>query len=178
MEFFNVVHSRRSVRQFLPTPVARADLNQIVQAGIEAPSGCNEQLRQYVVVDDPAVLDRFRPLSKALANAPAAIVLLIDPKPTQYGEFWIQDASAAMENMLLAAVALGYAGCWVEGPMRRKEGELREILGVPESLRVWSILSVGKAAVMPERPLKPSLQEATHYNRYEHRPARQAQVRS
>ena len=145
MEFTEVMLARRSVREYLPEPVPREVLQRIVRAGVEAPSGCNEQLRQYVLVDDPVVLEKIRPLSGALKGAPAAIVLLVEPEATKFGlEFWVQDASAAMQNMLLAAVDAGYAACWVEGALRRCEGQLREILGVPEGLRVWSLLPVGK----------------------------------
>ena len=166
MDFFETVTVRRSVRKHLPQPVDRAVLERIVGAGIEAPSGCNMQLRQYVIVDDPGVMDRIRPCSQVLATAPAAIVLLVDPKGTKFGEFWIQDASAAMENMLLAAVALGYGACWVEGAIRRCERELGEILAVPEPLRVWSLMPVGKPAETPSRPAKSSIKDVTHFNRY------------
>jgi len=167
MEFFEVVRHRRSVRKYLPQPVARDVLQQIVAVGIEAPTGCNLQLKQYVVVDEPELLERIRPISRALQGAPAIIVLLVEPKGTKFGEFWVQDASAAMENMLLAAVALGYAACWVEGQVRPREQELRELLAVPDGLRVWSLMPVGAPAESPPRPAKPEPTAVTHYNRFE-----------
>ena len=167
MDFFTAVERRRSVRKFKPDPVPRDVLERIVAAGIEAPSGCNMQLRQYVIVDEASLMDRIRPMSPAMTAAPAAIVLLIDPQGTPYGEFWVQDASAAMENMLLAIVALGYAGCWVEGQIRRGwEEKLRKLLGVPQDLRVWSVTPVGKAAVDPKRPTKSIPADVTRYNGY------------
>jgi nitroreductase len=166
MDFFNVVNSRRSVRSYLPEPVERAVLEKIVAAAIEAPTGCNEQLKHYLIVDEPGLLEKIRPFSGALKGAPAVIVLLVEPKGTKFGEFWIQDASAAMENMLLAAVALGYGGCWVEGAIRRCEGPLRDLLGVPENLRVWSLMPVGRPAAIPARPEKSSPAQVIHYNRF------------
>jgi nitroreductase len=166
MEFFEVVTARRSVRAYRSEPVERAVLERIVAAGVEAPTGCNAQLKQYVIVDDPGVMSELRAAGKALTGAPAAIVLVMKPEATPYGEFWVQDASAAMENMLLAAVALGYAACWVEGAIRRCEDRLREVLGVPEPLRVWSLMPVGRPAEAPRRPPKPDLPEVVHYNRY------------
>lgn len=166
MEFFSVVNARRSVRKFLPEPVGREVLEQIVAAGVEAPSGCNMQLRQYIIVDDPAVLGVFAEIGGALASAPAAIVLLVEPKSSKFGEYWLQDISAATENMLLAAVALGYASCWVEGQVQRCEDRLREVLAVPQELRIWSIMPVGKADGEPARPKKPTPAEITHYNRF------------
>ena len=166
MDFFDVIHARRSVRKYRPEPVGRDVLERIVAAGVEAPSGCNAQLRQYLIVDEPALLERIRPFSGALTGAPAVIVLLVDPSPTEFGEFWMQDASAAMENMLLAAVALGHAACWVEGAIRRCEDQLRDLLGVPEGLRIWSLLPVRLPAQTPDRPPKPKPEEITHYNRF------------
>lgn len=165
MDLFDAIYKRRSVREYLPDPVPRKDLERIVAAAVEAPSGCNMQLRQYVIVDDPAVMDKLRPFSSALKTAPAAVVLLVNPTPTKFGEFWMQDISAAMENMLLAATALGYGSCWVEGALRRCEDQLRALLSVPKDLRVWSLMPVGKPAATPPRPAKPSPDDVTHWNR-------------
>jgi nitroreductase len=166
MDLFEAIEKRRSVRNYKPDPVAREDLERIVRAGMEAPSGCNMQLRQYVIVDDPETMARLGPLSRSLAGAPAAIAILVEPKGTQYGSFWMQDASAAMENMLLAATALGYGSCWVEGALRRCEEQLRDILKVPEDLRTWSLLPVGKPDETPSRPEKSDFEAVVHYGRY------------
>ncbi len=167
MDFREVVQARRSVRAYLPEPVGRDVLEQIVAAAIEAPSGCNLQAKQYVIVDDAETMDALRGLMpRPIHEARAAVVLLMEPKGTRFGEFWVQDASAAMENMLLAAVSLGYAGCWVEGGLRRCEEQLREVLNVPPSLRVWSLTPIGKPAEEPPRPPKPALGEVVHYNRF------------
>jgi nitroreductase len=169
MDVLKAINERRSVRKYLPDAVSRDDLAKIVQSGIEAPSGCNMQLRQYVIVDDPETISALQPVSRAIDAAPAAIVLLIDPQGTKFGEFYIQDASAAMENMLLAAVGLGYGACWVEGALRRHEEKVRELLHVPEQLRVWALLPVGKAAEQPPRPPKSAYEDVVHVNRYRSR---------
>ncbi len=166
MEFFDVIARRRSVRKYTEEPVGRDVLERIVAAGIEAPSGCNMQLRQYVVVDDAETMDAIRECSSAVDDAPAAVVLLMKPEGTKFGEFWVQDASAAMENMLLAAVALGYGACWIEGALRRCEDRLREVLGVPHELRVWALLPVGRPATTPQRPPKSDPADVIHYNRF------------
>ena len=167
MDLFDAINARRSVRSYLPDPVPADVLHRIVAAGVEAPSGFNLQLRQYVIVDDPALMDRIRPVSKALTGAPAAIVILVEPKAASNGmAFYIQDAAAAMENMLLAAVALAYAACWVEGAVRSHEDLLRDALAVPDGLRVWSLMPVGKPAAAPPRPKKPDAAQITHHNRY------------
>lgn len=166
MELFEAINHRRSVRHFLSDPVPREDLDRIVRTGIEAPSGCNAQLRQYVIIDDPAIVDKLRGFSKALETCPAVIAVLMDPTPTKFGEFWVQDASAAIENMLLAATAMGYGACWVEGALRRHEDQARKVLKVPEALRIWAMLPVGKPAEQPTRPPKSDPAEVVHHNTF------------
>lgn len=166
MDLFDAINQRRSIRKFDGQAVPREVLERIVAAGVEAPSGCNAQLRHYVIVDDPAVMEKLRPVSKAMTGAAACIVIVMEPKPTPYGEYWVQDASAAMQNMLLAAVALGYGACWIEGHVRRCEPAVREALGLPGHLRPWSLLPIGRAAENPSRPPKPSPADLTHYNRW------------
>ena len=166
MDFFETVQTRRSIREYQPEPVPRDILEKIVSTGIEAPSGCNMQLRQYIIADDPAVVDQLRPASAAMKGCQAVIVLVMDPKGTKYGEFWVQDASAAMENMLLAAVALGYGSCWIEGALRRCENDLCDILHVPEPLRVWAMMPIGKPVKMPPRPEKSAPADVVHINTF------------
>lgn len=167
MEVRDAIYKRRSVRAFDPNvAVPRDALDRIVAAGIEAPTGCNAQLRHFIIVDDEKVMAQLRPMSSAMRGATAAIVVVMEPTPTKYGEYWIQDASAAIENMLLTIVDEGYASCWIEGAIRPAEPLLRKILGVPENLRVWSILSIGKAAETPQRPKKALAQDIVSYNKF------------
>ena len=167
MELFAAIMGRRSVRKFdIARPVSREMLEKIVLAGVEAPSGCNMQLRQFVIVDEPAVLAKLAPLSRALTGAPACIAILAEPKASPYGEYWRQDASASMQNMLLAATGLGLGSCWIEGGFDRNEDIIREILHVPPTLRVCSLMSVGYAAEPGKRPEKSLPRDVTHYNRF------------
>jgi nitroreductase len=166
MDVFEAIGDRRSVRKFLSEPVPRADLDRIVRAGIEAPSGCNMQLRRYVIVDDPGVVEQLRPLGGAMAECPAVIVVVMQPATSEFGEYWVQDASAAIENMLLAATALGYGTCWIEGALRRHEDEARKILGVDEALRVWAMIPIGRPAEQPPRPPKSIPADVIRYNAF------------
>ena len=96
-----------------------------MQAGIDAPSGCNKQTTSFIAIDDPHILKQLLnvidpPIGQ---SAPAAICVLTQ-RIYAYRDkcFAIQDYSAAIENMLLAIIALGYESCWYEGtlPMRIK----------------------------------------------------------
>ncbi len=165
MDLYEAINTRRSVRSYTDEPVSRDVLKRIVQAGIEAPTGCNMQLRQFIIVDDADVMAQLAELG-VTKGAPAAVVILTDTQGTPYGEFWVQDASATMENMLLATVAEGLAGCWVEGQVTPKEPELRKILSVPENLRIWSVMPVGTPTATPARPPKPSFDEIVHFDKF------------
>lgn len=165
MDLYDAINTRRSIRSFKPDPVSRDVLKRIVQAGIEAPTGCNMQLRQFVIVDDPRVVAKLAEHG-VMKGAPAAVVILMDPQETAYGAFWVQDASATMENMLLAAVAEGLGACWVEGNVTPKEDDLRKILSVPKNLRIWSVMAVGVPDSEPVRPPKPEFKDIVHINRF------------
>jgi len=166
MELLDAIYQRRSVRQFLPKAVGRADLEKIVAAGIEAPSGCNMQLRRYIIVDDPAVMARLVPISGVLATAPACVAVVVKPTASPYGEYWRQDASASIQNMLLAETAMGLGGCWIEGPLARHDVKFREILRLPDDVKLCGIISVGYPAQAPARPAKSELKSVTYYNGY------------
>jgi nitroreductase len=164
MDFFEAIESRRSVRRYLSQPVPRDVLTRIVHAGAEAPSGCNAHLRHFIVVDDAGVMNVLRGLNQAFDGAPAAIVVAVEPVGAGRGEYWVQDASAAMQSMLLAATALGYAGCWIEGNRANWEQPVRELLKVPGRLRPWAMTPIGKPAAPAPRPPKPGAAAITHFN--------------
>ena len=166
MDLYDAINARRSVRSYTSDAVDPEALKRITQAGIEAPTGCNMQLRQFIIVDDADVIAKLDELG-VTKGAPAAVVILMDPQGTPYGEFWVQDASATMENMLLATVAEGLGACWIEGQVTPREPELRKVLNVPENLRVWSIMCVGHPTKQPARPAKPDFAEIVHFNRFD-----------
>ena len=119
MNVFEALFQRRSYRgKFKDTPVPREDLRKILEAGLAAPSGCNKQTTSLIAVDDPEVLSKLKAVidPPVAQTAPAAICVLTQ-RINAYRDrcFAIQDYSAAIENMLLAIVELGYQSCWYEG---------------------------------------------------------------
>lgn len=165
VEFINSRHSYRG--PYKPTPVPREHLTAIMQAGLNAPSGCNKQTTSLIGVDDPAVIARMREVMDlpVAPTAPAYIVVMtqhIEAKPGRY--YSEQDYAAAIENMLLAIVGLGYQSCWYEGAMRepnRNGVEIAKVLGVPDDYRIVCLLPVGVAAEEPAiREKKPFEQRA------------------
>ena len=141
MDLFDAIRSRRSYRgKYLPDPVPREHLRAIMEAGLAAPSGCNKQTTRLIAVDDPALLARLKAAidPPVAQTAPAFICVLTKPIIAYRDRrFNVQDYAAAIENMLLAAVALGYQSCWYEGHITdadRIGDRMAGILGVPEEM--------------------------------------------
>jgi len=152
MSALDVIKNRTSYRgKYKNTTVPREDLIKIMEAGLCAPSGCNTQTTSLIAVDDAEVLKKLREVIEPefVISAPVIICVLTQAVPAYKSVcFNIQDYSAAIENMLLAIVELGYQSCWVEGQItdEHKIGEkMADILGVPDEYDLICFLPVGIA---------------------------------
>ncbi|HPS81823.1 MAG TPA: nitroreductase family protein [Candidatus Limiplasma sp.] len=161
MNTMEAILARASYRGlYLKEPVPRADLETILQAGLSAPSGCNRQTTSLIGVDDPELLRRlFGVLGHCVGDTAPAMVCVLAKRLIAYRDrsFWVQDYSAAIQNMLLAAVELGYASCWVEGYVTDADQlgrQMADILGVPEDTELVCYLPVGRAAEPVKRAVK------------------------
>jgi nitroreductase len=173
MDVFEAMEKRHSYREgFTPDPVPRAALSKIVTAGIQAPSGYNGQTTSFVIVDDPGLLREMGRIAdaKVLSVAPAAIVCVMDPRPTGADRLLcgVEDYSAAVENMLLAVTALGYASVWLDGILRfgKKAALIASLLGVPPEQAVRAILPVGVPLERGKQAGKKPFAERAWFNRY------------
>ena len=169
----DTISVRRSYRgQFSSDPVPREDLIVIANAGINAPSGCNKQTTDLVVVDDPATLDAIKAvIDPPVAQTAPAFIVVLTRRINAYRDrcFAIQDYSAAIENMLLAIVELGYQSCWYEGHITDDDricDKIASVLGVPEGYDVVCLLPVGKALDDFHAPSKKSFGERVKFNRF------------
>ena len=165
------IATRHSYRgKFLDEKVPREDLMAIASCGIDAPSGCNKQTTDLIVVDDREVLDRIKTvIDPPVARTAPAMIVVLSRKINAYRDrcFAIQDYSAAIENMLLAIVELGYQSCWYEGHITDEDricDKIAQILNVPEGYDVVCILPVGKAADDFHAPSKKPLAERVKFN--------------
>ena len=173
MELFDAIQKRHSYRGgFLAQAVPRRDLRRMVQAGLQAPSGYNGQSTSFVVVDEPSLLAAVADIvpGDVVRHAPALIVCIADPLATRDRtfSFFIEDYAAAVENVLLAATALGYATVWIDGSLRseRRAERLGSLLGVPEGLEVRVILPVGVPAEERAQREKKPFAERAWFNGY------------
>ena len=163
-------HSYRG--RYKSTPVPREDLTAIMKAGLAAPSGCNQQTTSLIAVDDPAVLDKIRAVIDPPVGetAPAAIFVLTQ-RINAYRDkcFAVQDYSAAIQNMLLAIVELGYQSCWYEGHITDDDricDKVARILNVPAGYDLVCFLPVGVAESLPVGPEKKPFQERAWFNSF------------
>ena len=142
MDLFEAIEKRASVRTYDAVEVPEADLLKIADAGHRAPSGANRQPLQFILSTSGQTLKALHRVQASFATASAAIGIVADP---QVSRWWLEDASAAAENMLLAIAALGYASVWVEGTLIKEEDFAKDLLGVPASKRLVILLPIGKA---------------------------------
>ena len=150
MEAFEAILSRRSIRKYLPTPVSEHDIHQLLDAAMNAPSSSNGQPWHFVVVSDRKLLDeipKFHAYSGMLKEAPLAVVVCGDTSLEKTKGVWVQDCSAATQNLLLAARALGLGSVWLGVyPLEERMSGVRALLGLPDRIIPLAIIAVGHPA--------------------------------
>ncbi|MDV2481866.1 nitroreductase family protein [Methanoculleus sp. Wushi-C6] len=166
MDIFDAIHRRRAVRRYLPRPVAREDIYRILDAANWAPSAMNLQQWEFLVVTgkkiremgesfhaivggyaregaSPPGGEEFLRFARTYGGAPAVIVVLTDAADApNMQRANLESASAAMENLLLAATALGLGTCWMTGPLQ-DERSLRTILDIPAEKEIVAVTPLG-----------------------------------
>lgn len=160
--------SRKSVRQFTAEPVTEAQIDTLLRCAMAAPSAVNFQPWDFIVVTERALLDtigsRF-PNTRISENVQVAFVMCGNMEKTFPGapDFWIDDVSAATENLLLAAHSMGLGAVWCGIFHTDKVPGLQQILGLPEHIVPLCVVPVGHPAEDPEvkDKYKP---ENIHYN--------------
>ena len=154
-----MIYKRRSIRKFREEALEKETLLELVKAGMAAPTACNNQPWEFVVVDDPEIMLTFRKRMKdGPYNAPAAIVICFSPhmsRQSRCDRYWVQDCSAATENMLVAAVGLGLGAVWLGVfPNEEKVSIVREIVHLPDNVTPMAVIYAGYPAEEKEAHTK------------------------
>ncbi len=165
------IMTRTSIRQFTSEPIGADTLETILKAGMAAPTAVNKQPWAFVAVTERAVLDSLdaaHPMAR-LSTATAAIVVCGDLNLAIEGpgqEYWIQDCSAASENILLAAHAYGLGAVWCGVyPTEERVANVKAALGLPENIIPLNIITMGHPAQNPE-PKDKWVPSKVHYQRW------------
>ena len=148
------IFTRRSVRNYTAEPVSDAAVTNFLKAAMAAPSAGNQQPWEFIIVRDRDVLTEITKVhaySQMLLEAAAAIVVCGDLKRSKYPlEYWVQDCSAATQNILLAATAEGVGSCWLGiYPDSGRMAGVRSILHIPEQIIPFSAVALGYPAKPP-----------------------------
>lgn len=142
------IMERRSIRHYLSTPVEEEKIRQILEAAQWAPSASNKQPWHFIVVRDPEMRRRLakpHPYGRWMNESPVVIVVLGNPK--RHPRYHLSDPHNAVMNLLLAAYSLGLSTCWMGVRDNEFEQTYKELLGVPEHMRVICTVSVGYSNV-------------------------------
>ena len=145
-----VIHQRKSVRTYTDQPVSRDQLLTMVKAAMAAPTAVNKQPWAFVVVTEREKLNQLAdvmPYAKMTAQAQAAILVCGDLSRALPGDaqaYWIQDCSAAVENLLLAAESLGLGAVWTGAyPIEERVASLRSVMDLPKNIVPLALIPIG-----------------------------------
>jgi len=150
-DILETIYSRRSIRIYDRKKLEKETINNLLKAAMAAPSASNSRPWEFVVVTDEAKISLLRSKVKyGNYNAPAIIIicsnLAIAQNESAY-KYWVQDCSAATENLLVAAAGMGLGTCWVASyPKEDIINLLRETLGIPEDVVPLNLIYVGYPA--------------------------------
>jgi nitroreductase len=164
MDFFEVVKNRKSVREYSDKAVAKDLIEKIIDAGRLAATARNEQPWEFVVTSDKKILKK---ICDMCPNGPfikdASHLIAVFSKDTKY---YIEDCSAATQNMLLAIEALGLGGCWVAGDKKHYAEDTRKIFNAPDGYKLVSMITIGYPEKEETPHAKKNLKDVLRWERY------------
>ena len=155
MELKEALLKRRSVRKFTEEEVSQEMIEELLHAAMSGPSACNKKPWQFYVVKNKKKLEELKSASRfTKISAKLAIVVcgdLAKALPLKFSQYWIQDCSAATENILLRATDLGLGAVWCGvHPQDGAEDRVREILDLPKKQIPLNVIFMGHPAEEPE----------------------------
>jgi nitroreductase len=161
MDLLEGIYTRRSVRQYTDQPVEREQLDEIVKAGMWAPSGLNNQPWRFVIITSAEVRNKLAKQTKydfIIERAPACIAVFLD-KSAMYHE--VKDhlaIGACIQNMLLAAHGVGLGAVWL-GEILKNADAVRRLLGVSDTMELMAIVAVGHSGAQKRTTTRKDLAE-------------------
>ena len=163
MSLLDLILSRRSIRRYENKDIPEEVLQQILEAGRQAPSAANRQPIRFVIVKDHDILKNLcdNLISRFVKKAPVAIVGCADIKSLLTGKWAVVDTTIAMQNMVIAAWALGIGSCWIGACNKEK---VKELLKIPDKWKVVALVTLGYPAEQPKPRKKKPFEKLFNFN--------------
>jgi len=154
MDAMTAIRTRRSVRSYTDEDISEAQVRELLGAAMSAPSAGNEQPWEFILIRDRKILGEVHRLNRFAAyasTAPLAILVCGNMDYDKFGGYWIEDVSAATQNILLAAHAMGLGAVWTGiYPMQDRVQGFRQLVGAPENVVPMALVVLGHAKITPE----------------------------
>jgi len=169
MDAIEAILSRRSIRKYIKKSISKELIKNLLEAAMSAPSAGNEQPWHFIVILDTQILSKiptFHNHAEMLKEAALGILVCCDKNLEKHKGMWIQDCSAATENILIAVQAKGLGAVWLGVyPRTGRINGLRKLLNIPEHVIPFSLVSIGYPAEQKPRANRYS-KPRIHYNRW------------
>ena len=170
MDMCEGIRTRRSIRSYRDGDVSDELIEKLLAAAMLAPSAGNQQPWQFIVVRNRQKLDAvptFHPYCRMITQVPLAVVVCGDPEGKKWPGFWVQDCSAAIQNLLLAARAEGLGTVWTGVyPVEERIAGCRKLFDIPDHIIPLAIIPVGWPAKDAFKEMKRFNAALVHHDRF------------
>ncbi|MCW3998203.1 MAG: nitroreductase family protein [Candidatus Bathyarchaeota archaeon] len=164
MSLTDRILNRRSIRHYKKKEIPEEVLNQIFEAGRNAPSAANMQPIHFIILKNNEVKKKLSSIfSRFLKDAPVVIVGCANVKAILTGKWAVVDTTIAMQNMAIAAWALGVGSCWIGS---FNENKVKKTLNIPDNWKVVALITLGYPAEQPKQRKKKPLEKMFSYNSF------------
>ncbi|MCJ7713201.1 nitroreductase family protein [Candidatus Bathyarchaeota archaeon] len=164
MSLIDLILSRRSIRKYEKKEIPEKVLNQIFEAGKNAPSAANKQPIRFIILKEQEIKKNLSgTFSRFLKDSPVVIVGCADVKALLTGKWAVVDTTIAIQNMVIAAWALGVGSCWI-GSFNEKK--VKELLKIPERWKVVALLTFGYPSEQPKQRKKKPFEKMFSFNSF------------
>ncbi len=169
MDAMDVILTRRSIRKYDAKEIDDELIEKLINAAVSAPSAGNQQPWHFIILDDKEKISKiqtFHPNAKFLREANKVIFICGDLSLEKFKNYWVLDCSAATQNILLAARALGLGSCWLGVyPREDRIENLKKLFDLPKSVIPFSLISLGYTSDKQEK-VDRYKEERIHYNKW------------
>lgn len=165
MDLFEAIEKRISVRAYQTKPVDRSTIEKLIDAGRRAPTARAVEPWEFIAVTQKESVEKLcaivGPNGKFLKEAPACIVAFCEET-----KYYLEDGCAAVENILLAATALGLGTCWIAGDKKPYDREVAKFLAVPDRFKLIALIALGWPGEEKKQAKRRDLKSVLHWEKF------------